>query len=184
MGGKTRERKSLKHLLAAQGDQGSTERSKAASSALPVCAGSGEAVVIQITAQPGSVCLGLLEEAGSPGAAGCLLQTEMAAWGTRPHTQGSLLGLPWTPSSLGPNSPQEGRPSPLPAPSSVSPRAFAKFPAWQNFLPTVLQGKLQQIFSVSQPWEGDRRTKGIQSRAGSCSEGTHSPCSSLSAPSP
>lgn len=42
----TRERKSPEQLLAAQGDQGSTEGSEAASSTLPLRAGSRETVVI------------------------------------------------------------------------------------------------------------------------------------------
>lgn len=59
-GGKTRERKSPEQLLAARGEKGIEDRSKAASSTLLICR--QEAVVIQITAWPGSVCL------GSPGA--------------------------------------------------------------------------------------------------------------------
>lgn len=51
-GEETRERKSPEHLQTSRGDQVSAEESRAASSALPMCAGSQEAVGIQITGVP------------------------------------------------------------------------------------------------------------------------------------
>lgn len=122
-GGKTRERKSPEHLLAARGEKGIKDRSKAASSTLLTCR------------QPGGCCDSdhSLDRFSVPwltwsGAEGCLLQAEVAAWGTRARTRCCLFSLLWASSSLEPNGPWEGCPSPGSVPLQRALRAVAKFP--------------------------------------------------------